>query len=109
MVFNFFYLPQIQSESNGIVRLLIKQARPKDAGVYTCRIYNSAGSVKSTANLVVKSMLISTSEVIPLPLFTTLSTPPTPSSASAANKTFDNLSSSVPNQNVADSANTSNF
>ena len=83
----------MQTDGSGIVRLVFKQTRPKDAGVYTCRVYNSAGSVKSTANLVVKSMLIGTSEVIPLPLFTTLSTPPTPSSASAANKTFDNLTS----------------
>jgi hypothetical protein len=45
----------ISNHGDNILR--IKQVRTKDAGVYTCRAYNQAGSVKSTANLVVKSML----------------------------------------------------
>lgn len=42
---------------NGQVTLKIKETKVKDGGTYTCRAYNSAGSVNCTANLIVKSML----------------------------------------------------
>ena len=31
--------------------------KPKDAGTYTCKAFSQGGSVKCTANLLVKSML----------------------------------------------------
>jgi len=42
---------------NGLVTLHIKETKVKDGGTYSCRAYNSAGSVNCTANLIVKSML----------------------------------------------------
>jgi hypothetical protein len=42
----------------------------KDSGTYTCRAFNHAGSIKCSASLIVKSMLISTTESLPLPLLT---------------------------------------
>ena len=47
-------------------KLKIKQIRPKDAGTYTCRAFNTAGSVKSEAKLTVKSMLKGTSVSKPI-------------------------------------------
>ena len=41
----------------GVFTLKINSAKPKDAGTYMCRAFGQGGSVKCTANLVVKSML----------------------------------------------------
>lgn len=46
--------------------LRVKEARPKDAGAYTCKASNHAGSNKTSANLIVKSMLKGSSESKPI-------------------------------------------
>jgi hypothetical protein len=48
---------KMEINPNGQVTLKIKETKVKDGGTYTCRAYNSAGSVNCTANLIVKSML----------------------------------------------------
>ena len=51
---------------NGVHRLKIKQARPRDSGTYVCKASNTAGSVKSEAKLTVKSMLKGTTSSKPI-------------------------------------------
>ncbi len=63
--FSSIYL-KMTNMNNGVYVLKIKQVKTKDAGAYTCRVYNSAGSIKSDANLVVKSMLKGSSESKPI-------------------------------------------
>lgn len=57
---------KIEKKENGIHVLKLKQARPKDSGAYMCKASNHAGSTKTSANLVVKSMLKGSSESKPI-------------------------------------------
>lgn len=57
---------QTENPSPGVYLLKLKQARPKDAGTYTCRAHNSAGTIKCSAQLTIKSMLKGSSESKPI-------------------------------------------
>ncbi len=48
---------KIQDDGQGTFTLKIHKVKPKDAGTYTCKAFSQGGSVKCTANLLVKSML----------------------------------------------------
>ena len=50
----------------GLFTLKIKKTKPKDAGVYTCKAFSQGGSIECTANLVVKSMLASSTKSKPI-------------------------------------------
>lgn len=57
---------ETQNPSPGVYQLKLKQARPKDAGTYTCKAHNSAGTIKCSAQLIIKSMLKGSSESKPI-------------------------------------------
>jgi hypothetical protein len=48
---------KIQDDGQGTYTLKIHKVKPKDAGTYACKAFSQGGSVKCTANLLVKSML----------------------------------------------------